>query len=292
MKKYILFLIVLCCLHITNAQNTYTINGETYELKTETEGALDLLWNVIDGDYRYFIKKEDNSIIELTNKKSTDNSYDEAYKATLDALTQGSNLSTEKVKFTLYSLRKFIDSYNISIDPSYSQSLKRSKLSSRLLIFGGLTNSPFVDNPENKSSALFGAEIEVYEGESTPTHSLFLQVKHVLGTDEFDYSTTQLGLGYRFRFIKKKGFNIYANVIAASYNSSKNTVSFLDEDVVITKERSANSFDIPFIFGIGADIKVTENSFITLTYDELFAAFIDNQGNFSNHFAIGYKFNL
>lgn len=292
MKKIILFLAFLSYTFTIHAQNTYTVNGETYELKTEAEGALDLLWNIIDGNYRYFIKKEDNSIIELTNKKGTNNTYDEAYKDVLNALTQGSTLSTDKVKFTLFSLRNFIDDYNRYIDPSYSESFKTSKLKTRLLLFGGVTNSPFVDNPDNKTNPLFGAEIEVFEGETTPTHSLFLQAKHVLGNDDFDYSTTQIGLGYRFRFIKANGWNFYANVLAATFNSSKSTVSFLDEDVVITEERSANSFDVPFIFGVGADIKITENSFVTLTYDELFAVFLDNQGNFSKHFTIGYKFNL
>ena len=292
MKKYILFLVILSCSYLINAQNTYTVDGKTYELKTETDGALDLLWNVIDGNYRYFIKKEDDSIIELTNKKGANNKYDEAYKASLNSLTQGSNLSTEKVKFTLFSLRNFVDTYNTYIDPSYSKGFKKAKLKTRLLVFGGITNSPFVNNPENKTNPLFGAEIEVYDGDNLPRHSLFFQIKHVLSSDEFDYSTTQLGLGYRFRFVKSNAFNLYANVIAATYNSSKSTFSYLDEGIVISEERSANSFDIPFIFGIGVDVKVTENSFITLTYDELFAAFLDNQGNFSSHFAIGYKFNL
>jgi len=292
MKKTILFLIVLCCSYVLHAQNTYTVNGETYELKTEVNGTLDLLWNIINGEYRYFVKKEDDSIVELTNIKSSDNKYSEAYKATLNNLTQNSNLSTDRLKFTLYDLRNFIDSYNAFADADYAVISKKTKLSTRILLFGGLTNSPFVENPENKSNPLLGAEIEVFEGSSIPKHSLFFQIKHVLSSDDFDYSTTQLGLGYRFRFIRKEAFNVYANVIAATYNVSKSTISYLDEDVVITEERSANSFDVPLIFGIGADIKITENSFITITYDELFAAFLDNQDNFSTHFAIGYKFNL
>ena len=39
------------------AQNTYSLNGEELSLKTEVEGSITLLWNVIDEKYRYFIKK-------------------------------------------------------------------------------------------------------------------------------------------------------------------------------------------------------------------------------------------
>ena len=52
------------------------------------------------------------------------------------------------------------------------------------------------------------------------------------------------------------------------------------------------SFDVPFIFGIGSDIKVSKNSYITIIYGELFAIFLNNQGNFSTDISIGYKFNL
>ena len=293
MKKIILLLLFVSCSHLVLAQKSYDVNGERYELKTEVEGSIDLLWAIIDGNYRYFIKKQDESIIELTNTRLDSGDYDEAYKSTLAEATQGSNLATDKLKFTLYDLRTFIDTYNAAVDSSYNSTNVDAKLKTRLLIFGGLTNSPFVDNPENESNPLFGAELEFYSSSAMPRHSLFFQVKHVLDSDEFPYSTTQLGLGYRFRFVNKESFNIYANVIAATYNFSKSKVTIIDENSnVTTEERSADAFDVPFIFGVGADIRVSDNSFITITYDELFAAFFDNQGNFSTDIAIGYKFNL
>ena len=61
---------------------------------------------------------------------------------------------------------------------------------------------------------------------------------------------------------------------------------------LVTEDVSDTAFDVPFIFGIGADIRVGDRSFITLTYDELFAISLDNQGNFSTNISIGYKFEL
>ena len=53
-----------------------------------------------------------------------------------------------------------------------------------------------------------------------------------------------------------------------------------------------STFQIPCSFGIGADIKLSKNSFITLAYNELFAIFINNKNNFPVDFAVGYKIAL
>ena len=53
-----------------------------------------------------------------------------------------------------------------------------------------------------------------------------------------------------------------------------------------------NGFEAPFTFGIGTDIKLSETSFLSITYNELFALLKENEGNFSTSFAIGYKFKL
>ncbi len=55
---------------------------------------------------------------------------------------------------------------------------------------------------------------------------------------------------------------------------------------------NSTTFDTPFIFGIGADIKVGDNGFITIIYGEMFALLLNNQGNFSSDISLGYKFNL
>lgn len=280
---------MLFCLafQLNYSQETYTVNGETLDLKTEIDGKLDLLWNVIDGKYRYFVKTEDGSITELKNTKDDNNDYQEEYKSTLSSLTNGN--STDKLKLTLYSLRNYIDSYNASVDTSYTSTSTESNVQFRLGFSGGITNNPFVGNPDNTKTPLIGAELEIYEANVLPRHSGFLQARHAFENDDFKYSTSELSLGYRFRFINKERFSIYGQVKLATINFSNFT--FLDENDMEV-DSNETSFDIPFIFGVGSDIKVGNNSYITIIYGELFALLLDNQGNFSTDIAIGYKFNL
>ncbi len=280
---------MLFCLafQLNYSQETYTVNGETLELKTEIDGKLDLLWNVIDGKYRYFVKTEDGTITELKNTKDDNNDYQEEYKSTLSSLTNGN--STDKLKLTLYSLRNYIDSYNASVDTSYTSTSTKSNVQFRLGFSGGITNNPFVGNPDNTKTPLIGAELEIFEANVLPRHSGFLQARHAFENDDFKYSTSELSLGYRFRFINKERFSIYGQVKLATINFSNFT--FLDENDMEV-DSNETSFDIPFIFGVGSDIKVGNNSYITIIYGELFALLLDNQGNFSTDIAIGYKFNL
>ena len=292
MKKIIFLLLFVLYCFAASAQKQYTINGETLELKTEVNGTIDLLWNIIDREYRYFVRKND-VIIELINTRGNNNKFQEEYKTTLSELTKDSGLNTSDIKLTLYDLGKFINKYNASQDSNYVIASKEAIIKSRLLVFGGVTNSPFINNPDNINNPQFGAEIEIFEGNILPRHTLFFEIKHVLNNDEFKYSTTQLSLGYRFRFINTEKFILYANVVFGTYNFSKNTLSFINEaDVIITEEITNNGFDAPFAFGIGADFKITSNSFITLNYNELFAFFVDSQDNFSTNITLGYKFNL
>jgi len=292
MKKIIFLLLFVLFCFSTSAQKQYTIKGETLELKTEVTGTIDLLWNIIDREYRYFVRKNE-VITELINARGNDNKFQEEYKTTLSELTKDSGLNTSDVKLTLYDLGNFINKYNASQDSNYVIESKEAVIKSRLLVFGGVTNSPFINNPDNINNPQFGAEIEIFEGNILPRHTLFFEIKHVLNNDEFKYSTTQLSLGYRFRFINTEKFILYANVVFGTYNFSKNTLSFINEaDVIITEEITNNGFDAPFAFGIGADFKITSNSFITLNYNELFALFVDSQDNFSTNIALGYKFNL
>ena len=103
MKKLLLILCFLLGYTSAVAQDTYTVNGETLQLKTEIDGQLDLLWNVIDGKYRYFVRTSDNTILELKNTKSDSGDYLEEYKSTLQNITSGTDLSTHKVNLTLGS---------------------------------------------------------------------------------------------------------------------------------------------------------------------------------------------
>ena len=198
-------------------------------------------------------------------------------------------MATDKLKLTLYSLRNYLDAYNASVDASYTSTTTESNVKFRLGFSGGLTNNPFVGNPDNIKTPIIGAELEIYEANVLPRHSGFLQARHTFENDDFKYSTTELSLGYRFRFINKESFSIYGQVKLATLNFSN--VTFLNQDNLEVNSNET-AFDIPFIFGIGSDIKVGNNSYITIIYGELFALLLDNQGNFSTDIAIGYKFNL
>lgn len=275
------------------SQNNYTINGKTYELKKEVEGSIDLLWNVIDGNYRYFVKK-DGKIEELTNSKGNNGSYQEEYLNTLKLLSGNSNINSKSVKLTLPSLRNFVNQYNASVDSNYTIPQDKIELKLRLGIFAGFTNNPFVENPDNLTTPLFGAELELYDDDIAKRHAAFLQLTHVLENDDLKYSTTEIALGYRFRFIYSKKFNMYASLKLVTLSFSNSTITYVDEDTMqeVSVDKSATSFDAPVIFGLGADLKIGENSFITFYYNELFSVSLENQGNFSTNFALGYKFKL
>lgn len=293
MKRISLILLLISLSFSAFSQKDYTVNGETFNLKTEVEGSLNLLWNIVGGNYRYFIEN-DNKIEELVNTKNTSGSYQEEYITSLKQFTGSTNINPKSVKLTLPSLRNFINGYNATQDKNYSFSENKLKVNTRLGVFGGITNNPFVENPDNSTTPLFGAELELYDDKIAKRHGAFLQLTHVLENDDLKYSVTEIALGYRFRFIYSKNFNLHANLKLVTLSFSNSTISYEDEDTMleVTEDKSATSFDAPVIFGLGADIKISENGFITLYYNELFALSLDNQGNFSTNLAIGYKFNL
>lgn len=293
MKKLGLILLLFCTVSVTFSQKEYNVDGETYQLKTEVEGPVDLLWNVIDNNYRYFIEK-DGKIEELTNTKNNNGSFQEEYINTLKQFTGNSEIDSKKIKLTLPSLRDFVNQYNASIDSNYVIEKTKIELKSRLGFFAGITNNPFVENPDNLTSPLFGAELELYDDNIAKRHASFLQLTHILENEDLKYSTTEIALGYRFRFIYSERFNIHANLKLVTLSFSNSTVTYVDEDTMdeFTEDKSATSFDAPVIFGLGADLKISKNSFITFYYNELFALSLDNQGNFSTNLALGYKFRL
>ncbi|WP_296311058.1 hypothetical protein [Winogradskyella sp. UBA3174] len=287
MKKRILLFALLSISVFSYSQQTYTIKGETLELITEIEGQLDLLWNTIDGEYRYFVRTEDNTITELKNTKGADKNYNEEYKVLLEGFTNGQ--STYKLKLTRYDLRNYFDLYNTSVDSSYVSLQPEPRIGLRLGFSGGITNNPFVGNPDNVKTPLIGAELEIFESRGLPRSSGFLEARHAFNNEDFQYSTTEFSLGYRYRFINTSSFSIYGQVKLATLNFTD--VTFTDANNMEV-DLNETAFDVPLIFGIGSDIKVSENSFITIIYGELFAGLLDNQGNFSTDIAIGYKFNL
>ena len=212
MKKLIFFITCTAFSLILHAQETYTIGNESLELKTEVDGNLDLLWTIDNSKYRYFVRSNDGTIKELVNTKNSETrTYQEEYKAVLNELTSDYELSAEKVNLTLFSLKEYLNEYNSKSDLNYNYE-KRATLQSRLGVFGGITNQPLVDNPNNTTVPMFGLDFEVFSNNKLQRHALFFQVRHSLDDDEFQYSSTQLSIGYRFRFINTSRFNFYGNL--------------------------------------------------------------------------------
>ncbi|AXT21148.1 hypothetical protein D7030_09130 [Flavobacteriaceae bacterium AU392] len=290
MKKHIILIVfAVFSISFLSSQEYYTVNGKSLELKTEAKGTIDLLWNIIDRQYRYFVRKND-IITELTNTKGNTKKFKEEYKVVLQQLSSDQNLDISKVNFTLTSLRRFINKYNLATNTSYSAIRNDTKLKTQLLLFGGITNNVFVVNPSNVVTPFFGAEIELFTENRFSNHAAFFNVRHVFEQDDFDYSETQLALGYRYRFINTSKFNIYGNVNFLTYSYVDTTVQL--EENMFTERLSDGNIDFPFIIGLGADIKLSSKSFITLAYNEIFALFEESSDNFPIDFAIGIKFAL
>lgn len=274
-----------------HAQETYTIDNETLELKTEVDGNLDLLWTIDKSKYRYFIRTKDGAIQELVNTKNSETrKYQEEYKTLLNRLTSDYGLSAEKVNLTLFSLKEYINTYNSTSDLNYDYE-KRTTLQSRLSVFGGLTNQPLVDNPNNKTVPMFGVDFEVFSKNKLQRHALFFQARHSLDDDEFQYSSTQLSIGYRFRFVNTSAFNFYGNLKLVTFDFIDATYTF-DNASLGTYSENTTALRVPFILGVGVDIRVTKNGYITLVYHDMYALFVDNGGNFPIDFAIGFKLDL
>lgn len=291
MKKLVLLIACITFCLAIQAQQTYTIGDETLELKTEVEGNLDLLWTIENSYYRYFVRSTNGSIQELVNTKNPETKkYQEEYKKVLNKLTEGQDLSTEKVNLTLFSLKEYINTYNSTTDLNYDFE-SRATLQSRLGFFGGITNQPLVDNPNNISTPFFGVDFEVFSKNKLQRHALFFQAKHSLSDDEFEYSATQLSIGYRFRFINKSAFNFYGNLKLVTFDFINAEYTYEDSNLG-TYSESTTALQIPFILGIGADIKVTKNGYIMFAYHDIYALFVDNGGNFPIDFALGFKFDL
>ncbi|WP_242202097.1 hypothetical protein [Aestuariivivens insulae] len=270
------------------AQQNYTVNGETLFLDIEVEGDLDLLTLKLYKGYRFFVKDTNDNIHELINTKDIDGTYFNEFRYTLQELTKGSNMSTELVAFGKYSLKQFIKAYNKKGNRRYAYTNEKVETQIRLGGFVGLTNHPLVENYNNRTTSYFGAELELLEKKERPWQSGFLSVERTLKSNDFKYTSTILALGYRFRFINPPSSNIYINLQLATFTFSKETT------LVGTKEitEKNHAFRIPFIFGLGSDIKISDTSYITLIYNEIIAVLAKNKGHFPINFLVGYKFSL
>ena len=273
------------------AQNTYSINGEELSLKTEVEGSITLLWNIIDGEYRYFIKKG-NTITELTNTKK-DGHYQDEYLQILQANTSDEELSENKVKLTKESLADYFEDYNKIKDPNFVVEEKNIKLKTRLGAFVGITNAVYSDNVTNQTLPTMGLEFEIVENNKLKRHSIVFQFKQTFESSEYKYSASQFSLSYRFKFVKREKLDVFLNTKIAAYTFESIPRLVEDEDtgesgLVISTE---DNFSALMSFGVGADYKLG-NGYLTFIYGDIVSIVEGSNGEFPIDFTIGYKFNL
>lgn len=272
------------------AQQQYTIDGKTYDLKTDVDGPLTLLWNTIDGEYRYFSKKE-NEISELKNTKEQGR-YQEEYKDVLQKQTADVNISSEKVNLTLPSLHSFFVEYNKLRNPNYTETEKNIELQFRLGGFVGVTNSVYTENIDNALQAVVGLELEMVDVIKLKRHAMVLGFRQTFESSDYKYSASQLSLNYRFKFIKSPKFDMYVNAkfVTLTY-FKKETIIIPFGGLATIETDSGSDFNAPLTFGIGADYKVG-NGYITFNYNDIVGLSVDSNGEFPIDFSLGYKFNL
>ncbi|MEZ4779744.1 MAG: hypothetical protein R2786_10220 [Flavobacteriaceae bacterium] len=285
--KRLLFVFLFFVTSLSFAQQNYTINGETLSLYSEAEGNLTLLWNSFDNNYRYFIK-DGNEIEELKNTKAN-GTYQEEYKAVLQKHT---GMDVSKVRFTKPDLVKVIDSYNIQNDATYTSEATSAQLKARLGGFAGITNAPYLINLDISTHLQLGAELEVIDEVKLKRHSLALQFRQIFANGDYDISSSQFSLNYRFKFVKCDHFDVYVNTKIAQYSNVSSGIEFTDEnDEVVNLKGSGGDFQAPFAFGLGADIALG-NGYVTLLYQDIYAINLNKNDEFPLDFAIGYKWKL
>jgi len=288
----IFVLIFLLSAGSVQAQQQYTVDGQTYTLNTEVEGTLTLLWNTINGEYRYFSKKG-NDIVELKNTKQ-DGDYQEEYKQTLQQQTNDAPVSTEKVKLTLPSLHVFFVEYNKKKDPNYSEMETSIDLQFRLGAFVGVTNSVYTLNPTNELQPIGGIDLELIENVKLRRHSLVFRFKQTFESSEYKYSASQFSLNYRFKFVRTSKFDAFINTKFAALTFSKRELVYVietDPPTAVIDNKSGSDFNAPITFGIGADYKVG-NGYITFNYNDIVGLNVESNDEFPVDFTLGYKFNL
>jgi hypothetical protein len=291
MTKIVTIVLFTVFLSMTSyAQITHSVDGKDVQLTEDITGNASLFHTVINDQFRYFIRKDD-TITELTNTKDDNGAYQGEYKEILSILTADAPMAVADVNLTLDSLRTFIDQYNKKSDIDYRLQAERPKAKARVGAFAGMSNNPFVTNPDNTFVPVFGAEIEVYDEKRT-RHSLALGFKQSLEADDFKYSSSQFGIHYRFRVLNKESFSIYPQVTFATYTFSSIEYATTDGSTTTTYKNSGSALDAPLILGLGADIKLG-NGYITVSANELAALInFENQGNTPMDIRVGYKLNL
>jgi hypothetical protein len=287
--SYSLLVFLIFTTHLV-AQKSYTVDGTSIELKTEIEGPLMLLWNITDGNYRYFVKNG-ATVNELKNTK-VDGDYQEEYKAELQKQASDTSLEVSKLKFTKASLSSFFNNYNKSKDPNYVDTEKGIKLKTRLGAFVGVTNSVFSENPTNQTLPTMGVDFEIVDHNLLKRHSLVLRFKQTFESSDYKYSASQFSLNYRFKFIKKEKLAVFINTKIAGYNYDSRQVEVNEDNATpyLTTVSNGN-FEALLNFGIGADYALG-NGYLTFMYNDFVSVVQESNSEFPLDFSLGYKFNL
>lgn len=285
LSKILIVALFLVNAHLT-AQEIFIIQGDTLQLQREVKGPLSLYWNLEGTTYRYFVQKK-NTMRELTNR-------DGEYTRQLAELTEDADLRTDDVKFVLYSLKHFTNRYNALVQEDYIYNTSTPNIRHRFGLFSGLSNNKYTTNPENVLAPVLGVELEFFDPNLAPRHSAFLQLRHSFKRNEYRYSSTQFSVNYRLKALYFSSFDVHIDTELATLIYSEDKINIIDEngEVIAVEDDRGFSFTAPFSFGIGTDIKVTDVSYITFSYNDIVAIVLDGNGSFPLDFTVGYKFNL
>lgn len=290
--KILITTLLLLAMNPILAQETFIIEGDTLQLQREVKGPLSLYWSLEQQTYRYFVQKNDR-MVELRNTvvEGEDRKH---YRQQLEQLTADTGMYAGDVSFVLYSLKHFVNRYNAKVQEDYTYNAASSNIKYRVGLFSGLSNNIYTENPENILAPVLGVELEFFDPNLAPRHSAFLHLRQSFKRDEYRYSSTQLSLNYRFKIFNFSQFDVHVDTELANFLYSEDVIHLKDEtgNVVEIKDESGFSFTAPFSFGIGSDIKITDQHFITISYNDIVSIVLDSNGSFPIDITIGYKYNL
>lgn len=283
-KTFLLFLFLATS--SMTAQEIFIIKGDTLQLQREVKGPLSLYWNLKGTTYRYFVQKK-QTMRELTNRNGE-------YIRQLADLTEDAPIKTDNVKFLLYSLKHFTNQYNALVQKDYTYNTSTPHIQHRLGLFTGLSNNKYTSNPNNVLSPVLGVELEFFDPNMAPRHAAFLQLRQSFKRNDYRYSSSQLSVNYRFKALYFSKFDIHIDAELATLIYSQDRIRRFDEngEVIALEEERGFSFTAPFSFGVGTDIKVTDVSYITFSYNDIVSIVLDGNGYFPLDFTVGYKFSL
>lgn len=293
MKNILNIFFFLCVATFAFAQETYTINGEQITLENEVSGTLSLYYSKTDGSYRYFVAKN-NTFEELVSTRNSDGDPQFEYKTVLTNLTADNPVSVEKTDLILGSLTDFVVAYNTQRDSNFTYENKHLKLGMHLGVLVGASNKIYTTNPENVMAPQVLAELEFFNSfRPESRQSVFIHLKHTFKADDYDYTSTQLSVNYRFKIIRKEKFSFYAQCKPFTFTRAKLSYETTNDDGnLVTYTDKGYDFHMPFFFGIGADYQIGDNTFITFQYNDVAAINFENNGEFPVDLNLGVKFTL